>query len=136
MTHACENWKPGPYTADQCLVCWSAHNVPGGVLFSRKAVKAPAQPVQLPPPKPVSAWPWYARALAARRLPADVGLGDTVAHQLPAKAFQWVYRKLTGHDCPSCQNRQEALNALYSYPTERDESEPEPPSRSSPCPKQ
>ena len=86
---------------------------------ARAAWDAAALPAATPPPPPdPSKWPLLARLVYRLRVPADRGLGDTLARHLDyfgGGAFKRLYRQLTGREC-GCGDRQAALNALFAYP--------------------
>lgn len=69
------------------------------------------------PPKPITEWPWLARAVAKLKTADDKGLGDTIHRNLArfgADAMSRLYKKITGHDC-GCGDRQAKLNRMFPY---------------------
>jgi len=114
--HPTRQARPGPYTWDQCRLCWLALNEPGRVraLVERRprAVEAakPAAPVR-------TRWPWRVRLLSLLRHREDAGVGDTMARRLRllgGDVCKRLYARLTGKDC-GCGSRQRRLNVEYPY---------------------
>jgi hypothetical protein len=70
-----------------------------------------------PPPLKPNQWPQWAKAIATIRQPGDIGLGDTLVHQIgdaTSEAFKTRFEELVGSSC-GCADRQRWLNAKFPY---------------------
>lgn len=68
-------------------------------------------------PLPAEQWPPWAKDLALDRVPADTGLGDTVARMIgntKSAAFKDWFQQKFGRSC-GCTERQRWLNQKYPY---------------------
>lgn len=70
---------------------------------------------------PFNKWPLYAKLLAEKYKPGDIGVGD-VAERLLGKvggtAFKAAFKAMFGKDC-GCSVRRDAWNILYPLPVEK-----------------
>lgn len=113
--HPAREARAGPYTWDQCRLCWLALNEPGRVLAlieGRPAAEAAAKPAA-----PVrTRWPWKIWLLSWLRYRKDAGAGDTLARRLwfVGDACKKLYKWLTDEDC-GCGDRQRRMNVKYPY---------------------
>lgn len=74
------------------------------------------QPIKIDP-VPRDQWPLWANLLAAKRTPADAGVGDTAVRIIGPTAsdkFKKWFKHVFGRDC-SCEKRQAQWNSQYPY---------------------
>jgi hypothetical protein len=87
-----------------------------GVLRKCQGKPAAEKPSHPPQPIPRDKWPAWAKLVATRAEPADVGVGATIERLAGSAgvAFKVMYKTLTGEDC-GCAGRRERWNATYPY---------------------
>jgi hypothetical protein len=69
-------------------------------------------------PLPMDDWPTWAKDIAKDRLPADMGVGDTVMHMIGdtrSEKFKTFWKETVGTGC-GCSERQGWLNQRFPYP--------------------